>query len=109
MGTQSALVPDRDVGKLGLLQADHGEVQAWPGIPLMACIAHWLCCHFSILILLFLPGSPARWEQDSPSCQGGMSPATWDSGLPKVSSVGLGAMLTAWAHTRPSLCMGRWQ
>lgn len=50
MGTQSALVPGRDVGKLGLLQVDHGEVQTWPGIPLMARIAHWLCCHFSILL-----------------------------------------------------------
>lgn len=55
MGIHSALVPGRDVGKLGLLQVDHGEVQV---IALMACIAHWSCCHFSILFSSFLGLQP---------------------------------------------------
>ncbi|KAM6064174.1 uncharacterized protein LJ206_013112 [Theristicus caerulescens] len=93
-------------GKLGLLQGGHGEVGVWLGIPLMACVAHRLCCRFSILLLL-LPGSPVWCERDSPGLWGGMSPPAWGSGLPKVSCVGLGAILMAWVNTHPCSCMGR--
>lgn len=46
-------------------------------------------------------GLPKSLGWDVPTCM--------ESGIPKVSSAGLGAMLAAWAHTCPSLCLGRWQ